>query len=124
MIVFKWGTLIDGTGAAPVHDTAVVIRDGRVSDEALQGRDWLSAGAPVRSGPPSQGAAQQATGEGAGRLAFPEQDLAVHDRRRDTTATLHQSARAGRQVVRQLGHLGDDGVGGRRRRGRPPDPRG
>jgi imidazolonepropionase-like amidohydrolase len=30
MIVFKGGTLIDGTGAAPVHDTGVVIRDGRV----------------------------------------------------------------------------------------------
>jgi imidazolonepropionase-like amidohydrolase len=30
MIVFKGGTLIDGTGAAPVHDPAVVIRDGRV----------------------------------------------------------------------------------------------
>jgi imidazolonepropionase-like amidohydrolase len=31
MIVFKGGTLIDGTGAAPVRDTAVVIRDGRVA---------------------------------------------------------------------------------------------
>jgi hypothetical protein len=30
MIVFKGGTLIDGTGAAPVRDTAVVVRDGRV----------------------------------------------------------------------------------------------
>src|SRR5262245_6993259 len=30
MIVLKGGTLIDGTGAAPVRDTAVVIRDGRV----------------------------------------------------------------------------------------------
>src|SRR5262249_32561473 len=30
MIVLKGGTLIDGTGAAPVRDTAVVIRDERV----------------------------------------------------------------------------------------------
>jgi imidazolonepropionase-like amidohydrolase len=30
MIVFKGGTLIDGTGAAPVRDAAVVVRDGRI----------------------------------------------------------------------------------------------
>jgi imidazolonepropionase-like amidohydrolase len=30
MIVLKGGTLIDGTGAAPVRDTGVVIRDGRI----------------------------------------------------------------------------------------------
>jgi imidazolonepropionase-like amidohydrolase len=37
MIVLKGGTLIDGTGAAPVRDMAVVIRDGRVETVTTAG---------------------------------------------------------------------------------------
>jgi imidazolonepropionase-like amidohydrolase len=37
MIVLKGGTLIDGTGAAPVRNTAIVIRDERVETVTTAG---------------------------------------------------------------------------------------
>ena len=38
MIVLKGGTLIDGTGAAPVRDATLVIEDGRIESVTGRGR--------------------------------------------------------------------------------------
>jgi imidazolonepropionase-like amidohydrolase len=42
MKVLKGGTLIDGTGAQPVADVAVVIRDQRIASVTRAGGDWPS----------------------------------------------------------------------------------
>lgn len=46
-LLIRGGTLVDGTGAAPVPDTAVLIADGRIAalgDAALAGLDPNSTG--------------------------------------------------------------------------------
>ena len=47
MIVLKGGTLIDGTGAAPVRDTAVVIRDGRIEAVTTAGANTWPTNAEI-----------------------------------------------------------------------------
>jgi imidazolonepropionase-like amidohydrolase len=47
MIVLKGGTLIDGTGAAPIRDTAVVIRDGRVESVTTAGANAWARDAEI-----------------------------------------------------------------------------
>src|SRR5215470_9709684 len=47
MIVLKGGRLIDGTGAAPARDNAIVIRDGRVEAVTTAGANTWSKGAEV-----------------------------------------------------------------------------
>ena len=48
MIVLKGGTLIDGTGAAPVRDATLVIEDGRI--ESRDGSGASGPWAPRRRG--------------------------------------------------------------------------
>ena len=47
MIVLKGGTLIDGTGAAPVRDTAVVIHDARVESVTTAGANAWARDAEI-----------------------------------------------------------------------------
>jgi len=37
MIVLKGGRLIDGTGAAPVNGTTIVVKDNRIEDVTTRG---------------------------------------------------------------------------------------
>src|SRR5207248_1032769 len=75
-----------------------------------------SGGLGAISGPPmslvsAQGTAEQAAGEGAGVLAVLQEDLAVHDGRRDAAAALDEALGSGRKVVDDLRQLGRDRVG-------------
>ena len=47
MIVLKGGTLIDGTGASPVRDTAIVIRDGLVEAVTTSAANTWPKGAEI-----------------------------------------------------------------------------
>src|SRR5262249_61118409 len=47
MRVLRGGTLIDGTGAAPVRDATIVLRDGRIESVATGAGSW-AADAEVR----------------------------------------------------------------------------